>query len=216
MDCKAVIFDLDNTLIYIPPEFTSELIRRVLNEFNVTVSDDDINRFWFGCDRDEIIRDYFRVEPELFWKVYEKYDTVELRRKYAAVYIDVKFIFELKKKRYKLGVLTSAPTHIMDYEISMIGRENFDSIISTPPSFNPELKQKPNPGGLELCLAELKVDKEEALVVGDTDNDLIMARNAHVPSFLLVRKDEMERHKHLREIPSLMGYNLYTLRRIIE
>lgn len=110
------------------------------------------------------------------------------------------------------GVITTSSKDITDFEIGLL-ETKFDSVVIARTDNGSEFK--PNPKALEQCLANFKVCNYEALYVGDSDEDLIIARNAKVPFVLLVRKDELEQHRHLKEIPSLMIGNLYTLRKII-
>lgn len=212
MGYKAVIFDLDNTLIEVPPEFVNTLLKQTLSEFNLNHSSEYAGRFWIDPNRNQVIEDHFKLNPDLFWKVYKRYDTIELRRRFAKPYDDISFLSELRKKKYKTGIVTVSPKHITDFEISLLNQE-LDAIIIARDDNG--LKFKPSPDGLEECLRVLEVDNQEALYVGDSDEDLVMARTARVPFALLVRKDELEQHRHLKEIPSLMIGNLYTLRKII-
>ena len=134
---KAVLFDLDGTLIHTKPEYRYLLVgENVLEgEFGITdYSKADIDRFWFELNRNEIIKECFCLEPELFWKAYKKHDKMDLRRKHVEPYNDVDIIPKLKQRGYKTGIVTGAPEHVVELEIGVlektIGEENFDAIVS--------------------------------------------------------------------------------------
>ncbi len=212
MSYKAVIFDLDNTLIDVPTDFVNGLLEKILSEFNLNHSSEYASRFWIGPNRNQVIKECFGLDPDLFWEVYKKYDTIESRREFVKPYYDVDFLNELKPEKFKTGIVTVTPKNLSDFEIGLL-KTNFDSVVIARTDNGSEFK--PSPKALEQCLANIKVPNHEALYVGNSDEDLVMARNAHTPFALLVRKDELEQHRHLKEIPSLMIGNLYTIRRII-
>src|SRR3989338_4086879 len=109
MKYESVIFDLDGTLVHSLPEHRYTLVGKVLREFGVKGTDEDIDRFWFEGCRDKIVTDSFGVPLENFWHVYKKYDTIGLREKLTKPYTDVDFIQEIKKAGLKVGIVTGAP-----------------------------------------------------------------------------------------------------------
>lgn len=210
MRYKAVIFDLDGTLVHTAPEFRYKLIGQVLKDLKVTCSNNYfIDRFWFEARRDEIIKKCFGLEPEKFWKIYKEYDTIELRKQFTKLYDDVDFLQELRQNNYKIGIVTGAPSHIIDLEINMLGKENFDAIVRAQISNG--IKPKPDPHGIEECLNLLKVKKNEAIFVGNSDEDILAAKNAQIFDVLLDRKE----HEFPDIDPSFTIYSLYELRQLL-
>lgn len=69
-----------------PPEFSQELVGRILKECgsDVDPSQDEvknaINRFWIGPNRDDIVEREFKIDLPLFWKVYDQYDTIKSKK----------------------------------------------------------------------------------------------------------------------------------------
>ena len=209
---KAIIFDLDGTLVYTSPEYRYRIVSKTLRDFGVIASNKHIDGFWFEARRDEIIRKYFRLEPEVFWEKYRKYDTTELRKKFTRPYRDVEFIRELKLNGYKIGIVTGAPNHIIDLEIRMIGKENFDAVVRAHISNG--INPKPYPHGLERCLNLLKVPWSGAVYVGNSDEDVLAAKNAGVFDVLVDRKEYRFNLKNLR--PSMVVDSLYDLEKILK
>ncbi|MEK6945560.1 MAG: HAD family hydrolase [Nanoarchaeota archaeon] len=209
MKYKAAIFDLDGTLIHSEPEFRYTVVGKILDDLGVKYSKEDIDRFWFETNRDEIVTKDFGLTIDAFWGPFKKYDTVELRRKFAKTYDDVGFIGDLQRAGCKTGIVTGAPLHIAEMEIGMIGEENFDAIVVAHRmnGFTP----KPHPQGLEECLSLLGVNKNEAVYVGNGDEDIQTARNAGVFDILIDRGE----YTFHNTKPSLTISSLYELKEFL-
>lgn len=206
---KGYIFDLDGTLIKILPAHRYELVELIAKDLGVKASKNFADKFWFEHNRDNIIQAFLGVNPELFWDSYKKHDTVELRKKNAAPYEDVDFIRELKNKRFKTGIFTGAPEHILDFELDLIGRENFDVLVIAR-NVN-GIREKPDPQGLLMCIEQLSIPKEEIVYIGNAAEDIETARAANVYDILLDREEYV--FENLR--PSLTIKSLYELRELI-
>ena len=186
MRYKAVIFDLDGTLVHTKSDYRYLVVPRALSEFNRTASHDEIDTFWFEPERSEFVRKHFRIEPREFWKVFDNYDSPELRSHYTNVYNDAKIIIKkLKEHGFKIGVVTSAPRFIATPEVGMIGEDLFDTVVIAN-SLN-DIKPKPDPQGINTCLWNLGVPKEDAIFVGNGSEDIIAAKRAQVFDVLVVR-----------------------------
>ena len=208
---NTFIFDLDGTLVNTSPGFRHAILGQTLGELGVPVPEDRIiDDFWYGEGRDQLIRSYFGLDPQKFWAVYSRYDTVELRKQFTEPYSDVDIIKELKERGYKVGIVTSAAQHIIALETGMIGRGNFDEIVSL--NFGQGIPPKPDPRGLEICLSRLKSRKEEAIYGGNASEDVRMAQNAHVFDVFVDRRE----HEFPGLNPSLTIYSLYELRQFYD
>ncbi len=162
MAYKAVVFDLDGTLVHTMPEYRYKIVGQTLKELGTSSSKHYIDRFWFETRRDDIIKEHFEVDVDLFWKTFRQCDTIDLRKQLTRVYDDVGFVKELKQKGYKVGIVTGAPLHIMSLEVDMIGEEYFDAVVRAQLSSG--IKPKPDPHGIEECLSILGVKKALAEV----------------------------------------------------
>jgi beta-phosphoglucomutase-like phosphatase (HAD superfamily) len=206
MTYKAVLFDLDGTLVHTIPEHRYQTVGQALKDLGVATSNKIIDKLWFGARRDEAIKEYFGLEPELFWTTFRRYDTIEKRREFTKPYDDIGFIGELRQRGYKTGIVTGAPRHIASLEIGMIGEKNFDAIILAQ-SLN-GFKPKPHPEGLLECLKLLGVNNNEAIYVGNADEDIETAINAKVFD-VLIERGECE-FPNIN--PSLRIHSLYGLK----
>ncbi|RLI98117.1 MAG: hypothetical protein DRP00_02665 [Candidatus Aenigmatarchaeota archaeon] len=210
---KALIFDLDGTLVYTLPSFKYEVMVKTLSELGMNVfRKDEIDEFWYGTDRDKIIEKYFRVEPQRFWEIFSKYNKPERRVEYTEVYEDVHVLRSLKEKyKLKLGIITSNPYPIAKKEVELLEREGieFDSIVT--PNY-PEEKPKPNAKLVERCLKELGVEKKDVVLVGNGKEDWLLAKNAGIPFILIEREDnKLEIEGNCEKIKSL-----YELEKFLE
>jgi len=207
---RAVIFDLDGTLVQTKPECWYTIVGQTLQDLGMKTCNEHIDMFWFRTDRDKIIREIFRAEPRVFWETYKQYDTVELRKQFTEPYPDVDFVRELKRGGYKIGLVTGARSNIMSFEIGLIGKENFDAVVRAQKSDG--VQPKPHPHGLEKCLTLLGIQKNEALYVGNADEDILAAKTAGVFDVFIDRGE----HFFLETKPSLTIRSLYELRRILK
>ncbi|MBN1376898.1 HAD family hydrolase [Candidatus Woesearchaeota archaeon] len=212
MKYEAVIFDLDGTLVHTNMSHIHYAFRETLREFGITnPKDEDIDMCWFESNRDEMIREKFRVDSKLFWDKFREYDTPNIREKFTKPYSDIVFIEELRKKKYKTGIVTAAENNIASLEIGMLGEGDFDGIIIAQASNG--IKPKPHPHGLESCLNILGVDKSKAMYVGNAKEDVEAAKNADVLDVLLIREDN--KYKFSNVNPSVKIYSLYDLKEIL-
>jgi len=207
---KAVIFDLDGTLVHTTPEYRYLVVGGTLERLGVKSYDKrHVDKFWFEAGRSEIIRHDFGVVPEEFWGIYRTLDTAEFRKGYAAAYDDVSFIAELRRRGYKLGIVTGAPLEIAGLETALLGTENFDAIVVAH-TLN-GIRPKPHPDGLERCMNLLGVGPRETVYVGNAEEDVRTARNADVFD-VIVRRGEYE---FTGMEPSLEIDSLFGLRGIL-
>ena len=101
MRYDTFIFDLDGTLVHTESQHRYKIVGQTLKELNVTnYSNEDINKFWFGGNRNKTIKECFELG----------------------------FIKEIKSKGYKIGIVTGAPIDIANLEIGILGN-NFDAVV---------------------------------------------------------------------------------------
>ncbi len=202
------MFDLDGTLVHTTPDYRYKIVKHVLNDFNIQVHNRLIDRFWFESRREEIIREHFKLEPDIFWQSFRKYRDMDFRKQCISAYNDVDFVLELKGKGFKTGIVTGAPPDVADMEIDLIGRQNFNAIVLQSLHNG---KPKPHPSGIEECLAALSLTNKEAIFVGNSDEDILAAQNAKVMGVMIDRKE----HEFPHVEPSLTIESLYELRQIL-
>jgi len=191
------------------PEYRYKILGDTLKELNSKGTKKQIDRFWFESNRNYLIKNEFKAEPGKFWDIFESYNTVELRKQFTNVYEDVAFLDELKEKEIKLAVVTGSPSHITDFEISLIGKEKFDAIVMAHVQHG--IRPKPHPHGILECLKLLKAKSYEAFFVGNSDEDTDSAKHAGVFDIFIDRGEYP--FPHIK--PSLRINTLYDLRKVL-
>jgi len=92
----------------------------------------------------------------------------------------------LTEKAIKTGIVTSAPSHIIEIELSLLTHK-FDSVVRA--QLSEDVKQKPDPDGLIKRINHLEVNRNELFYVGNSAEDMEMARNARVYGVFIDRQE---------------------------
>ncbi len=196
---KAVVLDLDGTLVHTTQEYRTKLLREVFQRCGIRVRDDTIEGFWFGADRDATIRET-GIDTETFWATIHELDTVERRTPHLRVYDDVIPALRELRELAKLGIFSGAPARIARIHLELLGRKNFTSVVL---SDGAEVPYKPNPQGLLHCLKELEVEPDNGIYGGNATEDVLVARNAQVLDVIVDRDECQVEPKPTHRITSL-------------
>ena len=176
---KAVIFDLDGTLLDTLDDLTDS-INAMLNEYGYKAIGRERVRAIIGSGAKKLIADALpeRVSDEEFLKRLETYNRIynasgSPKTKLFGGISEV--LSELKNRGYRLAVLSNKPQHstdkVAEKYLSGLG---FDFIGGQ----SDKIKCKPDPAGALYILKELGVKPENAFLVGDGETDVLAAINA--------------------------------------
>lgn len=213
MTYKAVIFDLDGTLVHTAPEYRYKVIGDTLKEMGVTsYLKEHIDRLWFESDREKIVKECFGQDPLLFWKIYTKHEKAEVRKNFIRLYDDIDFLTRIKDEGRMIGIVSGSPENIVELEVGKIGKEKFNSVIVAR-GFG-GIKAKPHPDGLKLCLESLNISKRDAIFVGNAEEDTIAAQSAGVMDVFIERGEHKFDLDKLK--PTLVINSLYNLRTLLD
>jgi len=196
---KAIIFDLDGTLVYTEKECRHRLVAQALEHFGKTAPESEMNEFWFMHGRNEMIRKW-GLDPDEFWAYFNQAEFVEERLMCTAPFDDVEFLKELHKDEIKLAILTGAPPGTAEFEIAMLP-DVFDAIVIADP--NGDVSSKPDPEGVHEGLRQLGTDIHETVYIGNSDEDILTAKNAGIYSVLIDRGEHSHSLKPDKVIKSL-------------
>ncbi len=169
---KAVLFDLDNTILdrtrtfsNFTHAFISNYFRHI--EFPQSIYETIIERDQDGYkDKNELFAELIDLLP---WQARPRLE--ELMGFYGAEYVGNaipmnlarEVVLELKK-RYKTGLITNGKTAIQYGKIDRLGiRDDFDLILVSEEAGI----KKPDPRIFELALERLRLQPEECVYVGD-------------------------------------------------
>ena len=183
---KAIIFDLDNTLL--------DFIK--MKQFAVQAAITAMNEAGLNVNEEKAYEDIFNLYVEKGWENQQVFDDylnqtvgqvsnkilaagiVSYRRAREAtllVYPNVnKTLIELIKMGIKLAVVSDAPSREAWMRLYYLNLHHvFDPVLT----FDDTGVRKPSPKPFEMALKNLKVQAEEALMIGDwPERDVVGAK----------------------------------------
>ncbi|MEM0010764.1 MAG: HAD-IIIA family hydrolase [Candidatus Bathyarchaeia archaeon] len=192
MRVKAVIFDLDDTLIRsgIDYKMTKVLVIKFLVESGVdeTLLDENMSNLEIINRAIEDLRkkNFSEVRiKEIINNVYAMFNKAELKSLDKAELMDasLKTLAELKSLGLKIGIVTNSCSA---YSKKIIEKFSLDKYIDILVSRDDVTHHKPDPEHLLKALEALGVDSSEAVFVGDHFVDALCAKRAGV-KFILVK-----------------------------
>lgn len=176
---KAVLFDLDHTLVDTNPEYKLMVLNNALSSFGKSATLEETQYFWLNHDRERIIEEKGILMKD-FWNKFYEFDDVVKRGKSTYAYPDAVSLLGKISGKYSLGIITNAPLAVAVEEIKCIGFD-FDVVLSANDI------PKPNPHYLIKACEELGISPVEAIYFGDDLTDMIAAKNANIKGVLVDR-----------------------------
>ena len=180
---KAVIFDLDGTLLDTLDDIT-DCINAMLKSFGYPATDRERVRAIIGSGAKKLIADALpeKVSDEEFVKRLEEYNRIynASGSPKTKPFDGIKEVVgELKKRGYKLAVLSNKPQPSTDKVNEKYLKDfGFDGVFGQ----SEKIKCKPDPAGALYVLNRLGVKPENAYLVGDGETDVLAAINAGITS----------------------------------
>ncbi len=174
---KGIIFDIDGTLTS-----TNELIFATFNHIaqkyeGRTYSEQEIIAM-FGPTEDVILKEKFNGDK--FKEVYEEYYKFyrENHPRMADLYPGiVDILIELKQKKIYTSIFTGKGRKTTEITLEILGIKSFFDMIVTGDDV---VNHKPSPEGILKFLNEFNLNRDEALMVGDSIADIVAANEAGI------------------------------------
>ena len=179
MTYKAVIFDLDGTLLYTLGDIALA-VNTALNEISMPSHPEESYKKFVGhglketmkracngdCPDDILDKTYFRVMEE-----YNRNLVVSTRP-----YSDIPDLLnELAKSRIKLAILSNKEDRL----VKRIAEKLLsDWSFTTIQGILPDVPKKPDPFAVHQILKDMNISSEEAIFVGDSGVDMKTADNS--------------------------------------
>ncbi|GAF65635.1 pyrophosphatase PpaX [Bacillus sp. TS-2] len=178
MSIDTILFDLDGTLIN-----TNELI---IESFLYTLEQYKPGEY----KREDVISfigpplvdSFQQVEPSKVDEMVQTYRAYnhkhhdQLVTEYEGVY---EALEKLSKEGYKLAVVT---TKIKDTAFMGLKLTGLDAFFDVVVGLDDVSKSKPDPEPLDLALEKLGSSRERAMMVGDSQYDVLAGKNAGIPT----------------------------------
>lgn len=168
---KAILFDLDNTLI----DFLRMKIKAIeaavqaLKKEGIKTTTKELTDFYFknGIESNTAFTNFLKSKGKYTKKAVAAAVEAYLQEKenFLEPYPEVIPTLTELKKGYRLGILTDAPEQKALYRLSRMGLTEFFEIIVT---FEDSGARKPSPLPFEKAIALLKLSPSEILFVGDS------------------------------------------------
>ena len=180
---KACIFDLDGTLLYTVPALMISM-NLTLNQLGFESIDEEHVKAFVGNGSDKYVERSLIFSGDKELKYYERacklyQDNFKLNalsgiRPYEGI---EDLINELNKRDVKACVLSNKPqARVEDNIYAFFGKTDFFKLYGERKG----VPIKPDPTALNMLIAEIKVEKEEVLYIGDSDVDVYTGRAAGV------------------------------------
>ena len=172
---KAVLFDWDGTLYNII-DFLVDTYTEVFEELGMKPWRRDDYRTRFRNNWRLMLPELGLVEHEEF--LLKRWDE-NLAKNPLPLYEGAKQTIEKLKEDYRLGLVTSAPKEKLGKELQRFGLSQvFDSVVA----WEDTQQKKPNPEPLLKALAQMGIQPEEAVYVGDMVEDIKAAQACGMPN----------------------------------
>lgn len=179
---KGIIFDLDGTLLNTVDDIKNSL-NYVLKENNLPIRTLEQVKKSLGYGSLSLIKDSVPTNTSdiLINKVYNEYvdyytkNNNDLTRPYEDIMTLLKL---LKANKYLLAITSNK----MQEAVTELNENTFEGLIDVAIGERKTIKLKPDPEMLILALEELGLKPDEVIYVGDTEVDLLTAKNASLKS----------------------------------
>ncbi|MGJ8580720.1 MAG: phosphoglycolate phosphatase [Psychromonas sp.] len=189
-DIKLICFDLDGTLVNSVPDLRLSL-NAMLDELSLPHVNDLIVKTWVGDGIAKMVeRCLLHVSDNdlsqtvladaigIFERFYQQFLNTE-----SGLYPAVKStLFKLQDKGYKIALITNKAEKFLPDLLSYFGINRcFDLLLGG----DTLARNKPDPMQVEYACEYFKVSRTQAVMIGDSRNDILAGQNAKISTVAL-------------------------------
>lgn len=184
---KAILFDLDGTLLDTAPDLV-KAVNALRAEYKLPALPFQTLREMVGRGAQNLIRRALTHEQALEYDVDEAYKVFAKQyhringdetREYSGV---SEALCLLVSKGYKLAVVTNKPT---EFTLPLLEKFGWAELFSSVVCGDTLPIRKPHPEPLLYALSQLNLSTQDALMVGDSMNDALAAQAAECDCVML-------------------------------
>ena len=179
MDNKAVIFDLDGTLLDTLADLT-DAVNYILVQYGYAEKSMQEIRSYLGDGAAYLIRralpqsvteDLFRTILEEYKKYYQAHSKIKTKP-YEGI---IQSLEALGERGWHIGVVSNKP----DAAVRELCRDYFGSLVGFALGDKADINRKPAADPVLYAMKQMQCDR--AVFVGDSEVDVLTARNAGMP-----------------------------------
>ncbi|MEI6046923.1 MAG: HAD family hydrolase [Chloroflexota bacterium] len=170
---QAILFDMDGTLVGLKPSGRLATLRGALDHFGITdIEQEDADRFWFTAERYKMLENW-SIPAEKFWQILDSEELLYLQLQHTVSFRDTGVIRHLSRQRIGLGIVSNSAHISLQSKLKLLNRHLnpgcFNQIVSCSEDAP---RPKPCPSGILLGLERMGIAPHEALLVGDSMDDV--------------------------------------------
>lgn len=181
MKYDTILFDLDGTLLNTLDDLRDSLNDILIQKGYAPRSIEDIRRF-VGNGVRNLVRlslPDFCTEDDVTsclgeFKENYKHNMQNKTRPYNGI---MELLLDLHRYNYKIAIVSNK----YDTAVKSLSKTYFGNLISVSIGETTELKRKPAPDCIFQAIKELNSDIKTTILVGDSDTDVLTAKNAGIP-----------------------------------
>jgi len=177
MNCKAVIFDMDGTILDTIDDL-ADSVNHSLNTCGFPARSREEIRTFIG---NGLVRLIHLSVPEGTTESEEKKVFEEHKRYYALHAADktkpYEGITELLKNLREYGIKTAVVSNKNDSNVKALSDKYFNGLFDVSIGARDDVPRKPAPDLVNIALKELNVSKGETVYIGDSEVDVATAKN---------------------------------------
>ena len=183
MDIKVIIFDLDGTLLNTLDDL-ADSTNLALAEFGYPPKSIAEIKQYVGNGVAKLIERAVpngkdNIHYNTCLKIFKIIYAQNMYNKTAPYNGIINLLIELKEKNYKIAVVSNK----FDLAVKELCQKYFPNLIDIAIGENEAagINKKPAPDTVNLALKQLKLTPNQAIYVGDSDVDILTAKNSNMP-----------------------------------
>lgn len=183
---KAVLFDLDGTLIDTAKDFI-RIIQQMCRDQDIAVIDEDTIRSQVsegGRAMVHLVYPELALDSDELWKHRQQF--LEIYAENICVDTTLfaemdKLLEDLEQRQIPWGIVTNKPRHLSELLLKELNLTHRCAVLVCPEDVT---KTKPDPEPMYLAATQLKLDATDVIYVGDHPRDIDAGKNAKMYTIL--------------------------------